>query len=150
MSDKKKMRIMGLDVGSHTIGVAISDELGITAQGLKTIRRTSKEADFEEIRRIIDQYQVGKIVVGLPMKTDGTLGEQAEMVLRWIEVLKEKIHLPVETWDERFSTVEASRLLLEADVSRRKRRKAIDKLAAAIILQGHIDGSRHPDDNLSL
>lgn len=149
ISDKKKMRIMGLDIGSHTIGVAISDELGITAQGLKTIRRTSKQADFEEIRRIVNQFQIGKIVVGLPKNMNGTLGKQAEMVLRWIKDLKEKVHLPVETWDERFSTVEASKVLLEADVSRSKRRKAVDKLAAVIILQGHIDRSKNSNDHIS-
>ena len=143
------MRIMGLDIGSHTIGVAISDELGITAQGLKTIRRTSKQADFEEIRRIVNQFQIGKIVVGLPKNMNGTLGKQAEMVLRWIKDLKEKVHLPVETWDERFSTVEASKVLLEADVSRSKRRKAVDKLAAVIILQGHIDRSKNSNDHIS-
>jgi putative Holliday junction resolvase len=149
ISDKKKMRIMGLDIGSQTIGVAISDELGITAQGLKTIRRTSKQADFEEIRRIVNQFQIGKIVVGLPKNMNGTLGKQAEMVLRWIKDLKEKVHLPVETWDERFSTVEASKVLLEADVSRSKRRKAVDKLAAVIILQGHIDRSKNSNDHIS-
>lgn len=149
ISDKKKMRIMGLDIGSHTIGVAISDELGITAQGLKTIGRTSKQADFEEIRRIVNQFQIGKIVVGLPKNMNGTLGKQAEMVLRWIKDLKEKVHLPVETWDERFSTVEASKVLLEADVSRSKRRKAVDKLAAVIILQGHIDRSKNSNDHIS-
>jgi len=140
---------MGLDIGSHTIGVAISDELGITAQGLKTIIRTSKEGDFEEIRKIINQFQIGKIVVGLPKKMNGTLGKQAEMVLQWTRDLKEKIHLPVETWDERLSTVEATKVLLEADVSRKKRKKAVDKLAAVIILQGHMDGSKNSDDDLS-
>jgi len=142
------MRIMGLDIGSHTIGVAISDELGITAQALKTIRRTSKQADFEEIGRIINQFQIEKIVVGLPLNMNGTLGKQAELVLRWIRDLKERVHLPVETWDERFTTVEASKVLLEADVSRRKRRKVLDKLAAVIILQGHIDRGKNSDESI--
>ncbi|MGQ9646297.1 MAG: Holliday junction resolvase RuvX [Thermodesulfobacteriota bacterium] len=142
------MRIMGLDVGSHTIGVAISDELRITAQSLKTIRRRSKKADFEEIKRIINQFQIEKIVVGLPKNMNGTLGKQAAMVLQWIKDLKQNVSLPVETWDERLSTVEASKVLLEADVSRTKRRKAVDKLAAVIILQGHIDRSKNPDDNI--
>ena len=139
MGDKNAMRIMGLDIGSHTIGVAISDELGITAQGLKTITRKSKEEDFEEISNIISQFEIGKIVVGLPRNMNGSLGKQAEMVLQWIKNLKEKIHLPMVTWDERLSTVEASRVLLEADVSRKKRKKAIDKLAAVIILQAYMN-----------
>jgi putative Holliday junction resolvase len=146
MGDKTKMRIMGLDIGSHTIGVAVSDELGITAQGLKTIRRTSKGADFEEIKKIINEFQIGKIVVGLPKNMNGTLGKQAAIVLQWIRNLKEEVDLPVETWDERLSTVEASKILLEADVSRRKRKKAVDKLAAVIILQGYMERSKNSDD----
>jgi putative Holliday junction resolvase len=146
MGDKKDMRIMGLDIGSHTIGVAITDELRITAQGLKTIRRKSKEEDFEEIIRIIDQFNIGKIVVGLPKNMNGTLGKQAEMVLQWIKTIRKKVELPIVTWDERFSTVEASRVLLEADLSRRKRKKAIDKLAAVIILQGYIEKDRNQND----
>jgi len=136
---------MGLDIGSRTIGVAVSDELGITAQGLKTIRRTSREADFDEITKIINEFQIGKIVVGLPKNMNGTLGKQAEIVLQWIKSLKEEVLLPVETWDERLSTVEASKVLLEADVSRKKRKKALDKLAAVIILQGYMDRSKHTD-----
>jgi putative Holliday junction resolvase len=146
MGDKKDVRIMGLDIGSHTIGVAITDELRITAQGLKTIRRKSKEEDFEEIIRIIDQFKIGKIVVGLPKNMNGTLGKQAERVLQWIKTIRKKIELPIVTWDERFSTVEASRVLLEADLSRRKRKKAIDKLAAVIILQGYIEKDRNQND----
>ena len=140
------MRIMGLDIGSHTIGVAITDELRITAQGLKTIRRKSKEEDLEELIKIIDQFEIGKIVVGLPKNMNGTLGKQAEMVLQWIKAIREKVDLPIVTWDERFSTVEASRVLLEADLSRRKRKKAIDKLAAVIILQGYIEKDRNQND----
>src|SRR4030043_963262 len=149
MGDKTKMRIMGLDIGSHTIGVAVSDELGITAQGLKTIRRTSKVGDFEEIRKIINEFQIGKIVVGLPKNMNGTLGKQADIVLHWIKNLKEEVHLPVETWDDRLSTVEASRVLLEADVSRRKRKKAVDKLAAVFVLTGKMDRSKNSDDDPS-
>ena len=140
------MRIMGLDIGSHTVGVAITDELRITAQGLKTIRRKSKEEDLEELIKIIDQFEIGKIVVGLPKNMNGTLGKQAEMVLQWIKAIREKVDLPIVTWDERFSTVEASRVLLEADLSRRKRKKAIDKLAAVIILQGYIEKDRNQND----
>jgi putative Holliday junction resolvase len=146
MGDIKLMRLMGLDIGSHTIGVAVSDELGITAQGLKTIRRKSKEDDFKEILKIIDECEIVKVVVGLPKNTDGTLGKQAEMVFHWIKTLRERIKLPVVTWDERFSTIEASKVLLEADLSRKKRKEAVDKLAAVLILQGYMNRSRNQND----
>jgi putative Holliday junction resolvase len=136
------VRVLGFDIGSNTIGIAVSDELGITAQGLKTIRRKSMEEDLREISAVIAQFGVGKIVVGLPKNMDGTIGTQAKKVLRWVEAVKEKLSLPIETWDERLSTVEASRVLLEADLSRKKRRKVIDKLAAVIILQGYLDQRR--------
>jgi putative Holliday junction resolvase len=135
---------MGLDVGSKTIGVAISDELGITAQGLKTIKRKAMEDDLRELDAIISQFKIEKIVVGLPKNMDGSLGKQAEFVLGWIEDLKNKIQLPVETWDERLSTVEATKTLLKADLSRKKRKEVIDKVAAVLILQGYLQqiGSR--------
>jgi putative Holliday junction resolvase len=149
MGNKKLMRIMGLDIGSHTIGVAISDELGITAQGLKTLRRKSMDEDFKEIAGIIRQFEIEKIVVGLPKNMDGTLGRQAEIVLKWMKVLKDKIPIPVVTWDERLSTVGASKVLLEADLSRRKRKKVIDKVAAVLILQGYLDESRRTNHETS-
>jgi putative Holliday junction resolvase len=120
--------------------------LGITAQGVKTIRRKSKDEDSKEIIKIIDQFDIGKIVVGLPKNMDGTLGKQAEMVFQWIKTIKEKIHFPVVTWDERFSTIEASKVLLEADLSRKKRKKVIDKLAAVLILQGYINKGWNQSD----
>ena len=139
MGDTDGMRIMGLDVGSHTIGVAISDELEVTAQGLKTIKRKSIKEDLREINAIVAQFEISKVVIGLPKNMDGTLGKQAEMVFQWIKASKEKIHLPMVTWDERLSTVGASKILLEADLSRKKRKKVIDKLAAVLILQGYLD-----------
>lgn len=141
------MRVLGLDIGSKTIGVAVSDELGMTAQGLKIIKRRAKGDDLMEILAIIAQLNVEKIVVGLPKNMNGTLGKQADTVLEWIEMLKNKISIPVETWDERLSTVEASRTLLQADLSRKKRREVIDKLAAVLILQGYLQqaGSREND-----
>jgi putative Holliday junction resolvase len=145
MGNKDLMRIMGLDIGSHTIGVAISDELGLTAQGLKTLKRKSMEEDLKEIATMIHQFEIGRIVVGLPKKMDGTLGTQAEIVLNWMKILIDKINIPVATWDERLSTVGASKVLLEADLSRRKRKKVIDKLAAVLILQGYLDQSRKKD-----
>lgn len=136
------MRIMGLDVGSKTIGVAISDELGITAQGLKTIQRRSMKNDLGEIESIISQYQIGKIVVGLPKNMDGSLGKKAEFVLEWVEEYKKKTGILIETWDERLSTVEASKTLLKADLSRKKRKGVIDKVAAVLILQGYLQWNR--------
>ncbi|MEI9479011.1 MAG: Holliday junction resolvase RuvX [Deltaproteobacteria bacterium] len=144
------MRLMGLDVGSHTIGVAISDELGMTAQPIKTIRRKSKEEDVREIKAIIAEYEIIKIVVGLPKNMDGTLGKQAEIIFRWIKALQEEIKLPMITWDERLSTVGASRVLLEADLSREKRKKVIDKLAAVLILQGYLDKTRKPTNDSAI
>ncbi len=139
-----------MDIGSRTIGVAISDELGITAQGLKTIKRRSMEEDLKEISIIIAQFKIDRIVVGLPKNMDGTIGKQAELVLQWIKTAQEKINIPVETWDERLSTVEASKILLEADLSRKKRKGVIDKLAAVIILQGYLNQSRKQNDESSL
>jgi putative holliday junction resolvase len=146
MSDKKLMRTMGLDIGSRTIGVAISDELEITAQGLKTIRRKSSSDDLRELTGIIRQFDIKKIVVGLPKNMDGSIGKQAETVFRWIKSCQEKIALPIVTWDERLSTIGASRILLEADLSRQKRKGVIDKLAAVLILQGYLDHTRNRTD----
>ena len=139
------MRTMGLDIGSHTIGVAVSDELGITAQGLKTLKRKSMEEDLKEIEMIVRQFEIGEIVVGLPKNMDGTIGKQAEIVLNWVKILMDRINIPVVSWDERLSTVGASKVLLEADLSRKKRKKVIDKLAAVLILQGYLDQSRKKD-----
>jgi putative Holliday junction resolvase len=133
------MRVMGLDIGSHTIGVAISDELKVTAQGLKTIRRKSMEEDLSEISNLISEFKIDKIVIGLPKNMDGTLGKQAKMVLQWIKKLRERINLPVVTWDERLTTMEASKVLLQADLSRKKRKRVIDKLSAILILQGYLN-----------
>jgi putative Holliday junction resolvase len=148
MGNKNLMRIMGLDVGTRTIGIAISDELGFTAQGLKTLKRGSMEDDLQEIVSIINKYEINRIVIGLPKNMNGTLGRQAETVLHWTEVLKERIQVPVVTWDERLSTVGASKVLLEADLSRKKRKKVIDKLAAVLILQGYLDQSRRTDHEI--
>jgi len=127
---------MGLDIGSHTIGVALSDELGITAQGLKTIRRKSFSEDLKELTQIIRQFDVHKIVAGLPKNMNGSLGRQAELILKWIQSIQKEVALPIVTWDERLTTVGASKILLEADLSRKKRKGVIDKIAAVLILQG--------------
>jgi len=133
------MRILGLDLGSKTIGVAVSDGLGITAQGLEVIRRESGKKDLERLGRIVEEYEVGEIVVGLPVNMDGTLGPQAERALAFAEKLGAALGVKVYTYDERLSTVLAQKTLIEADVSRAKRKKVIDKLAAQVILQGYLD-----------
>lgn len=134
------MRIMGLDYGSKTIGVAVSDALLWTAQGIKTIRRSNKEID--ELRKLISDFEVREIVLGYPKNMDGTLGTRCELTDEFAGVLRQEFGLPVVLWDERLSTVAAQRSLIEADVSRAKRKLVIDKMAAVFILQGYLD-SRH-------
>ena len=136
------MRILGLDVGSKTIGVAISDPLGWTAQGIDTIRRKNKEQDIELVHKICKDYGVETIVIGLPKNMNGTIGEAGEKALEFAELLKEKTELPIEMWDERLTTVAAHRAMLEADLSRGKRKKIVDKVAATYILQGYLDKLR--------
>jgi len=133
------MRILGLDIGDSTIGVAVSDPLGITAQGIKTIRRKDIESDLEELRGIITEYKVEKIIAGLPKNMNGTIGPQGEKVLEFIKRLEETIDIPIKTWDERLSTVSAEKVLIEGDVRRKKRKKVIDKMAAVFILQNYLD-----------
>lgn len=132
------MRKMALDVGTKTIGVALSDPLGWTAQGLEVISRRKLEVDLKRLKEICAEYEVTEIVVGLPKNMNGTLGPKAQEILNFVAVLKEALGLPVVTWDERLSTVAAQRALLEADLSRSKRKKVIDKMAAVIILQGYL------------
>ncbi|WP_368292598.1 Holliday junction resolvase RuvX [Dehalobacter sp. TBBPA1] len=133
------MRIMGLDLGEKTIGVAMSDPLGITAQGVEVIRRTKKEKEREELARLIREYEVDEIVLGYPKNMNGTLGERAKLTEIFAEELREGYLLPVKLWDERLSTIGAQRALLEADLSRAKRKKVIDKMAAVFILQGYLN-----------
>lgn len=137
------MRIMALDVGSRTIGVACSDALYMTAQGIETIRRTSWAKDFERLLQLINDYEVEEIVVGMPRNMNGTKGERAEKTEEFVERLKEVTTLPITYWDERLSTVMAERSLIAADVSRRKRKAVIDKMAAVVILQGYLDRRQH-------
>ena len=133
------MRIMALDVGSRTIGIACSDALLMTAQGIETIRRTSLENDFKRLRELISEYEVHELVVGMPKNMNGTKGDRAEKTEEFVEKMKAVIDLPVTFWDERLSTVMAERQLIAADVSRKKRKGVIDKMAAVVILQGYLD-----------
>lgn len=133
------MRYMGLDYGDRTIGVAVSDELGWTAQGLEVIRRSTPEQDLERLASIVKQYGVTEIVVGLPKNMDATIGPRGEICMAFAEMLSRTLQIPVHLWDERLTTVSAERTLLEADISRKKRKQVIDKLAASFILQSFLD-----------
>ncbi|WP_032121846.1 Holliday junction resolvase RuvX [Clostridium amazonitimonense] len=133
------MRILGLDVGEKTIGVAVSDPLGFTAQGITTIRRKNKNVDIEEIRVICKEYEVETIVVGLPKNMNGTIGPQGEKILGFSKQIGKVLNIPIEMWDERLTTIAAERAMLEADLSRAKRKKIVDKVAATYILQGYLD-----------
>ena len=117
------MRILGLDVGDRTIGVAVSDEMGWTAQGVETIRRQSKVKDFGRLKEIIEQYNVEEIVVGLPQNMNGTIGPRGEICQAFAAQLEEMTSLPIHMWDERLTTMAAEKMLIAADVSRQKRKK---------------------------
>ena len=133
------MRILGLDLGDRTIGVAVSDPLGFTAQGITTIRRKSLQYDIDELKKICKEYNIEKVLLGYPKNMNGTEGPRCEIVKEFAEVIKEQLNLPIQFWDERLSTVAAHRAMLEADLSRAKRKKIVDKIAAVYILQGYLD-----------
>jgi putative Holliday junction resolvase len=135
------MRTMGLDVGSKTVGVAVSDELGWTAQGLKTLKinEEKNEFGFDEVGEIIKEYDVGLVVVGFPKNMNGTIGPRGQASQQYASEIENRFTLPTVLWDERLTTMAAERVLIEADVSRKKRKKVIDKMAAMMILQGYLD-----------
>ncbi len=133
------MRIMGLDLGDKTIGVAVSDPLGWTAQAVEVIRRSHWEEDITRLRELAAAYGVREVVVGQPRNMDGTFGPRAQAAADFAGRLAVELGLPVRLWDERLTTVAAERTLLEADMSRARRRKVIDKMAAALLLQGYLD-----------
>lgn len=136
-------RVMALDVGDRTIGIAVSDLLGLTAQGVETIRRSSLENDLNRLCELMKQYETSTLVLGYPKNMDGTAGDRCKIVKNFSEEIK-KVCPEAEFifWDERLSTVAATRSLIEADVSRRKRKKVIDKMAAVFILQGWLDSGQ--------
>jgi len=132
-------RVLALDVGTRRIGLAVSDPLGITAQGLETLQRTNKRTDFAHLRRVIDQYEVKEIVVGLPLRMSGAEGTQSGKMRAFAEDLDKKFGLPVHLWDERLTSAEANRFLRETELSIEKRGKAVDRMAAMLILQGWLE-----------
>lgn len=132
-------RILGLDVGDKTIGVAVSDLLQLTAQGVTTIKRESKVKDFSTLESYINEFQVKKVVVGLPKNMNGTIGPQGEKVIKFADKVKNKFKVDIIYIDERLTTVAAERILIESDVRRENRKKYIDKIAATYILQTYLD-----------
>ncbi|MBQ1889588.1 Holliday junction resolvase RuvX [Selenomonas caprae] len=136
-------RYMSLDIGDRTIGIAVSDLLGLTAQGVETIRRRKEEDDLKRLGELMEQYETKSLVSGLPKNMDGTEGDRCSIVKEFMAKVKETYpDVEVVFWDERLSTVAATRSLIEADVSRKKRKKVIDKMAAVFILQGYLDSLR--------
>lgn len=142
MAEEQQMRIMGLDLGSKTVGVAISDPLLITAQGIEIIRRKEENKLRQTLARIealIEEYGVDTIVLGLPKNMNDTLGERAQLSLEFKEKLERRTGLPVVMWDERLTTVAADKAMMEAGIRREKRKDYVDKIAACLILQGYLD-----------
>lgn len=133
------MRWLGLDYGDKKIGVALSDEFGWTAQGLEVIPNKDAATVLARIAHVVEQHDVTEFVVGLPKNMNGTIGPRAELCITFAQSLREAFKLPVHLWDERLTTVSAERTLIEADVSRKKRKLVIDKLAASLILQGYLN-----------
>ena len=136
-------RYLGLDIGDRTIGIAVSDPLGLTAQGVETIRRKNLEKDLARLGELMEQYEPRSLVSGYPKNMNGTEGDRCEVVKAFLEKVKKQYpDVEIALWDERLSTVAATRSLLEGDVSRKKRKKVIDKMAAVFILQGYLDRIR--------
>lgn len=134
------MRYLGLDVGDKTIGLSISDEFGWTAQGLHVLRRVGDvDEDLEHLHSIIRQYQVEKVIVGYPKNMNGTVGPRGERCKAFAMLVEERTGVPVVLWDERWTTVAAEKTLIEAGMSRKKRKRVVDKLAAVLILQSYLD-----------
>lgn len=135
-------RVLGLDPGERTVGVAVSDPLGLTAQPAGEFPRGTPEAEAQAVRELLARYGAGEVVVGLPRRLDGSLGPEAERVQAWAAELARLLGVPVRLWDERLTTREAERVLLAADASRRRRRARAHRVAAALILQTYLDRAR--------
>jgi len=141
------MKIMGLDFGSKRIGVAMSDELFLIAHAFDFIQRRDIKRDLEVIRGLVAEHSISEIVVGLPLNMDGSYGAKSKEVIEFMDNLSKVVSVPVKTWDERLTSVQAERVLIEADMSRAKRRFLSDKVAAQIILQGYLDARKRGQDN---
>ena len=141
-------RILAIDYGARRMGLAVSDPLGITAQGLETLERKNKRSDFARLERTLREFDVGEIVVGYPLRMSGEEGAQSRKVNEFAETLRQKFQIPVHLWDERLTSAEANRLLRDAEVSTRKRVQAVDRMAAVLILQSFLQArSSRADSN---
>ena len=136
------MRILGIDLGEKRIGISICDELGITAQGLPTIISKTEIEDIKSIKKIIDQYNVEKVITGLPKNMNGSIGPQAKKAILFAEKIKDYCKIPVEMLDERLTTSSAEKALIQGNRSRKKRKKVIDKMSAVLILQTYLDKAK--------
>jgi len=132
-------RILAIDYGARRMGLAVSDPLGITAQGLETMQRKNKRTDFAHLQRVITGYEVREVVLGLPLKMSGEHGPQSDKVTEFAEELRQRFNLPVHLWDERLTSAEANRVLREAELSIQKRARAVDRMAAVLILQSFME-----------
>ena len=140
------MRTLGIDYGDTRIGIAISDETGAIAQGLTTLVRKNRQQDLQVLAAIIENHRIERMVIGYPLRLDGSEGIQCEKVARFAHLLAKSFHMPIILWDEAFSTKEAEEVMMRVKVNRKKRREIVDRIAAAIILQDYLD---HPEKNKS-
>lgn len=145
-SENPRHRVLGMDVGARRIGLAVSDPLGITAQGIETLERRNKRTDFAILERVIRKYEVGAIVVGYPLRMSGSTGNQSEKMAAFAEELRRKFELPVHLWDERLTTAEAHRVLDQTEMSTRRRSEVVDQMAAVLILQSFLEARSHNRD----
>lgn len=136
------MRILGLDIGDKRIGIAVSDKLGHTAQGLSVMKRKDRAGDLKHIQQLTEELGVDEVIVGIPLKMDGTKGSQAQKVIDFAQEMQKKLKLPVRLWDERLTSKAANKTLVSADVGRKLRKKVVDKVAAALILQSYLDSKK--------
>ena len=136
------MKIMSLDVGTKRIGIAVSDEMGITANGLETLKRTETKKDILKLKNLTTELKIEKIVVGIPFNTDGSISKNGQLIKNFAIKIEKELSLPIDYINETFTTVDAEKYLLEANMSRNKRKKVIDKLAAVIILQEYLEQNR--------
>jgi putative Holliday junction resolvase len=144
--EKAPGRILALDVGSRTIGLAVTDPLGYTAQGLLTIRRKNKRTDLAALAEVIGNYGVAELVVGLPLRMSGEEGLQSARMREFVAMLQKEFDLPIHLWDERLTSVEANRVLRESEMSIRKRAAVVDQLAAVLILQNWMEARQHAEE----
>ncbi len=136
------MRILALDFGEKRIGVAVSDPLGFSAQGLETIENKGKQRVFEALKKVCREFDAQELVIGLPINMNGTLGPKAKQVLELVPELQSSLGIPIKTWDERLSSRQVGRLMVEEGLSRAKQKQHSDQLAATLILQGYLESKR--------